>query len=391
MVRSGIFSPKKLVEKFTPLRRDPGVAGRWFPGLSRPLKANLALTAEQASLGRIGSLEVRLARTGKEIKAAQRLRYHVFYEEMSAIADAQTQATKRDVDPFDAICDHMLVVDHACLKRNKLGRLQPQIVGTYRLLRQSVADQHGGFYTSSEYDIQPLLDANPTLNFLELGRSCVLKPYRNQRTVELLWHGFWAYVWQQSICCTFILLSGYCWQMGRHPLRRGLMSFGGGLAVSLVTALAMPEDPVRFGVLTFLGTAMLLTVPLRRWLDRVPPRLGLAGAFGLFLLVRNINDGFLGFAGVPILMLPRSWYANLFTAGLGFPGPGFVSSDYFSLLPWLLLFWTGYFLYRLRPAEPLLPDIRLPGFSAMGRHSLLIYLLHQPVLYALLVLLPTFL
>ena len=120
-------------------------------------------------------------------------------------------------------------------------------------------------------------------------------------------------------------------------------------------------------------------------------RLGLAGAFGLFLLVRNINDGFLGFAGVPILMLPRSWYANLFTAGLGFPGPGFVSSDYFALLPWLLLFWTGYFLYRLRPAEPLLPDIRLPGFSAMGRHSLLIYLLHQPVLYALLVLLPTFL
>ena len=77
--------------------------------------------------------------------------------------------------------------------------------------------------------------------------------------------------------------------------------------------------------------------------------------------------------------------------GWGFPGPGFVSSDYFSLLPWLLLFWTGYFLYRLRPAEPLLPDIRLPGFSAMGRHSLLIYLLHQPVLYALLVLLPTFL
>jgi putative hemolysin len=199
MVRSGIFSPKKLVEKFTPLRRDPGVAGRWFPGLSRPLKANLALTAEQASLGRIGSLEVRLARTGKEIKAAQRLRYHVFYEEMSAIADAQTQATKRDVDPFDAICDHMLVVDHACLKRNKLGRLQPQIVGTYRLLRQSVADQHGGFYTSSEYDIQPLLDANPTLNFLELGRSCVLKPYRNKRTVELLWHGIWAYVLQHRI------------------------------------------------------------------------------------------------------------------------------------------------------------------------------------------------
>ena len=65
--------------------------------------------------------------------------------------------------------------------------------------------------------------------------------------MDWAWYrGQGAFFWQQSICCTFILLSGYCWQMGRHPLRRGLMSFGGGLAVSLVTALAMPEDPVRF-------------------------------------------------------------------------------------------------------------------------------------------------
>ncbi len=199
MVRSGIFSPMKLVEKFTPLRRDPGAAGRWFPGLSRPLKSSLALLPERATLGRIGSLEVRIARSAKEVKAAQRLRYNVFYEEMSAIADAQTLASKRDFDPFDAICDHMLVIDHACLKRNKLGRLQPQIVGTYRLLRQDVANRHGGFYTSGEYDIQPLIDANPGLNFLELGRSCVLKPYRNKRTVELLWHGIWSYVLQNRI------------------------------------------------------------------------------------------------------------------------------------------------------------------------------------------------
>ena len=199
MVRSGIFSPMKLVEKFTPMRRDTGSAGRWFPGLSRPLKSSLALRPERATLGRIGSLEVRIARSAKEIKAAQRLRYNVFYEEMSAIADAQTLASKRDFDPFDAICDHMLVIDHACLKRNKLGRLQPQIVGTYRLLRQDVANRHGGFYTSGEYDIQPLIDANPGLNFLELGRSCVLKPYRNKRTVELLWHGIWSYVLQNRI------------------------------------------------------------------------------------------------------------------------------------------------------------------------------------------------
>ena len=124
------------------------------------------------------------------------------------------------------------------------------------------------------------------------------------------YRSFWAYVWQQSICCTFILLSGYCWQMGRHPLRRGLMSFFGGAAVSLITALVMPEDPVRFGVLTFLGTAALVTVPLSRWLRCVPPRLGLALSFILFLLVRDVNGGFLGFGGIPVLYLPAGWYAT---------------------------------------------------------------------------------
>ena len=109
-------------------------------------------------------------------------------------------------------------------------------------------------------------------------------------------------------------------------------------------------------------------------------------SFLLFLVVRDMNSGFLGFAGVPVLHLPQSWYASTLTTALGFPYPGFVSSDYFSLPPWLLLFWTGYHLYRLRPETPALPDIRLPGLMAMGRHSLVIYLLHQPVIYGLLAL-----
>lgn len=200
------------------------------------------------------------------------------------------------------------------------------------------------------------------------------------------YRSFGAYVWQQSICCTFILLSGFCWQMGHHPFRRGLMSFLGGVAVSLVTLVVMPSEPVRFGVLTFLGTAALLTVPLQPFLGRVPPRAGLAVSFVLFLLTRDVNSGFLGFAGVPVFHLPASWYANALTAGLGFPGTGFVSSDYFSLLPWLFLFWTGFYLYRLRPETPALPDIRLCGLTVMGRHSLFIYLLHQPVIYGALAL-----
>lgn len=118
------------------------------------------------------------------------------------------------------------------------------------------------------------------------------------------YNGFWAYIWQQSICCTFILLSGYCCQASRHPIRRGAISFFGGAAVSLATTLVTPEEPIRFGVLTFLGTAALLTVPLRPLLARIPPRLGLILSFSLFLLARDVNHGYLGFAWVPLLRLP---------------------------------------------------------------------------------------
>lgn len=158
---------------------------------------------------------------------------------------------------------------------------------------------------------------------------------------------------------------------------RGLMSFFGGAAVSLATLLVLPETPVQFGVLTFLGSAALLTIPLRP---------GLALSFALFLVPRDVNKGFLGLAGVPLLYLPRNWYANTLSAGLGFPAPSFVSSDYFPLLPWLFLFWAGFYLYRLRPETPAVPDIRLPGIGAIGRHSLIVYLLHQPVIYGLLAL-----
>lgn len=199
MMGSGMFSPRKLVQKFSPNNRPLPLAPRWMPAGARPATPGFQGAKASASLGRIGALEVRLARGAKEVKKAQRLRYQVFYEEMSAIADAQTLATRRDADPFDAFCDHLLVIDHNSLKRNKLGRLKPEIVGTYRLLRQDVADQHGGFYTSGEFNIQALVDANPDKRFLELGRSCVLKPYRNKKTVELLWHGIWAYVLQHKI------------------------------------------------------------------------------------------------------------------------------------------------------------------------------------------------
>lgn len=195
-----------------------------------------------------------------------------------------------------------------------------------------------------------------------------------------------AYVWQQSICWTFILLSGFCWSLGSSPLRRGLEVFGGGLAVTAATLLFMPETSVVFGVLTLLGSCMLLMVPLERWLRRVPAWTGLGGSAALFFLLRNVNAGCLGFEGLRLVSLPAWLYRDLATAFLGFPPADFFSTDYFSLVPWLFLFLTGYFANRLWRERRRIPTggSRVPGLNFLGRYSLPVYLLHQPVVYALL-------
>jgi len=151
------------------------------------------------SYGRLGNLEVRLAAQKKEIKKAQRLRYKVFYKEMSAIPNAKTKLKRRDIDPYDKLCDHLLVLDHKEPSQKHPFAQKPKIVGTYRILTQEKANAHGGFYTHTEYDIAPLLKRTAnTHKFIELGRSCVLKSHRSKRSVELLWHGLWAYIKQHQ-------------------------------------------------------------------------------------------------------------------------------------------------------------------------------------------------
>lgn len=149
--------------------------------------------------GAVGNLEVRLARTRAEIRLAQRLRFQVFYEEMSAKPSRLAQFRRRDEDAYDALCDHLLVIDRDGTHRRH-GIAQPKVIGTYRVLRQAIAESSLGFYTAGEYEIAPLIRAkSPRYSFMELGRSCVLAPYRGKRTIELLWHGLWTYVREHGV------------------------------------------------------------------------------------------------------------------------------------------------------------------------------------------------
>ncbi len=204
------------------------------------------------------------------------------------------------------------------------------------------------------------------------------------------------FIWQQWGCWSFILVSGFCWQMSKKPLKRGLMVFAGGVVVSLVTIIFMPSSQVMFGVLTFLGSAMLLMIPIDLVCKKINTALGGMLSFALFAFTYSLNRGYVGFFKVELLELPREWYANLFTTYLGLPEAGFYSTDYFSLLPWLFLYITGYFFYNIvfgaKSKEKkengsvirILQKSVCPPLGWVGRKSFIIYLLHQPVTYAIL-------
>ena len=140
-------------------------------------------------------ISVRLAETQEDIEAAQRLRYKVFYEELNATPTEEMAKARRDINEFDAVADLLVVTD------TRLGDGAENIVGTYRLLRQDIAEKYGHFYTSDEFDIAPLVNSGASL--LELGRSCVLEPYRTRPVLQKMWGGIAEYVAEHNIGLMF--------------------------------------------------------------------------------------------------------------------------------------------------------------------------------------------
>lgn len=135
-------------------------------------------------------LSVRLATCDADIAAAQRLRWEIFYGAMGATS---IDDEPLDIDLYDPVCDHLLVEDTVS------GT--PVVVGTYRLLRQSVAEARDGFYSAGEYDLAPISGREGRL--LELGRSCVSPEYRDAGTIQLLWRGIAEYLQQYDISMMF--------------------------------------------------------------------------------------------------------------------------------------------------------------------------------------------
>ena len=202
-----------------------------------------------------------------------------------------------------------------------------------------------------------------------------------------------AYVWQQSICWTFILISGFCFYFSKRHYKRGLTVFIAGIIISAATLIFMPPgNGIIFGILTFMGSAMLIFAVLDKYLRGVKEEIGICISVLLFFIFRNINIGYLGFEGIRFCKLPEQLFKGYFMTYLGFRDMTFYSTDYFSIIPWIFLFMTGYYLCpivfklckkQLESKKGLL-YFNVPGLSFIGRHSLIIYMLHQPIIYVVL-------
>ncbi|MDB2682974.1 GNAT family N-acetyltransferase [Alphaproteobacteria bacterium] len=143
----------------------------------------------------IKNVTIRRVETEEELRAAQRLRYQVFFEEFGAKPSEEMAAQKLDLDKYDSSADHLIVIS------TDPASSEETIIGTYRMIKQDQAAAQGKFNSDSWYDLSPLLSSGETL--LELSRSCVLPEYRTRPVLQLLWGGIADYITEHNIGVMF--------------------------------------------------------------------------------------------------------------------------------------------------------------------------------------------
>ena len=182
----------------------------------------------------------------------------------------------------------------------------------------------------------------------------------------------------------FIFLCGLCCHLSHNNWLRGGELAGAAVLLSAVAWLVVPEQMIWFGILHCLAVCVLLFALLRPLLRRVPAPVGLAVCALLFVLTYHVplpEGGYFGLTAAWSVSVPPAWAAQPWLLPFGFSL--LPMSDYFPLLPWGFLFLAGTFVgrYAAQGRFPAWTMRRhLPPLAFIGRHTLLVYLLHQPVI-----------
>ncbi len=189
---------------------------------------------------------------------------------------------------------------------------------------------------------------------------------------------------QMAVCCTFIVIAGISARLTKNALKHGFVVLGCGILMTVFTCFFMPAQAIWFGVLHFLGCSMIIYYIFRKSINKAPALLGSVVSFAVYLILYGMPSGSIFFGNVDV---PSNLYFSKYLAVIGLPGPGFHSADYFPLLPWFFLFLSGCFIGKYFK-ERKIPDFMMERHSdflcKIGSNTLVIYILHQPIIYALL-------
>lgn len=196
-------------------------------------------------------------------------------------------------------------------------------------------------------------------------------------------------VWERFICISFIVISGISLNFSHSAYKHGIILNLFGFLITAVTTLAIPQQAVQFGILNLLGCSMLILQPLRIYLDKIKPAFGMLLSLLVFAFTYGVPKRYVGFFEFKIFDLPSWLYQFRWLSFWGFKSEDFFSTDYFPIIPWIFMFAAGYFLWRLiKNADTDRYFMhKIPVLDVIGRYSLWIYLVHQPLIIGILSLL----
>ena len=186
--------------------------------------------------------------------------------------------------------------------------------------------------------------------------------------------GIFQDIWRASISWIFLFIAGWMCSFSNNNLRRAAKYGITACIVWLTTTFVSIDDPINFGIIYCMAACTLAVVLAKPILEKMPP----LPAIVVFLFAFGLTWN-----------LPHHVYALSGFAWLGFPGPGFVSGDYYPLIPFVFMYLAGYMASRLfdrtlRGYPKWMNAHPLPALEALGRHALPFYLLHQPIILLLL-------
>lgn len=204
--------------------------------------------------------------------------------------------------------------------------------------------------------------------------------------VPLPWFsGLFRDVWRASISWTFLFVAGCMCRHSRNNLVRGLKLLGLALGIYVVTSVVGVDTPISFGIIFCLGACGVIAAALERMGALPTGAVAVALCALAFLFLLGLPHGTVGLGPLQ-LEVPHALYETPWLSWLGLPGPGFASGDYYPVLPYLLVYLAGTAAagsWSRRGYPAWARGASVPALEFVGRHALVIYVIHQPLLLVL--------